>query len=460
MKKNIISLVVVALIILATVVVPAPAGLDAAGLRGLGLLLATIVLYVTGALPLVVTTLLAMALMPILGIMPFSDVWPAFGNSAVFFMLASFGVSAAMGNTNIPQIITRAILHWSRGKSRRLCFGFMGAAALVSSLMSDIPTCVMFSALALDLLRAAGEDSPGKSRLGRALMIAVPVGSIIGGFATPAGNGLNIMVMGAVESVGGVSLSFAQWAAAGIPLAIVMVVFCSFWLHTCCKPQDLDVTVIERVREELAPAARITSVDVRFLVVLSLMVAFWVASSWVSAINVTQVSIIGVVVMHLPGIQLLQGKDFVKGVSWETFVMCGGIIALGTGVQSTGAITWLVDMALSGVELWPLICVLAVLSLIACVVHLCTPVAGAIYALTCVPLVTAAVVLGIDPRVVGLIVGVWICSTFMQPLDLVYLLTYSHGYYTMGQLARFGVLPTVLLLVLTVTWIPALCSIM
>jgi sodium-dependent dicarboxylate transporter 2/3/5 len=189
------------------------------------------------------------------------------------------------------------------------------------------------------------------------------------------------------------------------------------------------------------------------------MVILWVVSSWVPALNITLIAIAGVFVMHLPGIQLLKGKEFLQGVSWETFIVCGGIIALGTGVQGTGAIQWVVNGVLGSVEGFPFVVILLALSIIPCVVHMITPAAGSIFALTCAPLVTAAIALNIDPCIAGLIVGIWVCITFTQPFDLVYLLTYSYGYYTSGELVRYGVLPTLLLLALSVTLLPALCLI-
>ena len=60
----------------------------------------------------------------------------------------------------------------------------------------------------------------------------------------------------------------------------------------------------------------------------------------------------------------------------------------------------------------------------------------------------------------ALFAGLWICVVFMQPFDLVYLLTYSYGYYTSKDLIAFGAIPTVVLLALSVIWIPAICAVL
>jgi sodium-dependent dicarboxylate transporter 2/3/5 len=289
-------------------------------------------------------------------------------------------------------------------------------------------------------------------------MIAVPTGAILGGFATPAGNGLNVMVMQTVESIGGTPLTFLQWSIVGIPIVLIMVIVCSLWIKRFCRLENEHVE-IDALLKRLDTHEPLSRCDIKFMTILSIMVILWVVSSWVPALNITLIAIAGVFVMHLPGIQLLKGKEFLQGVSWETFIVCGGIIALGTGVQGTGAIQWVVNGVLGSVEGLPFVVILLALSIIPCVVHMITPAAGSIFALTCAPLVTAAIALNIDPCIAGLIVGIWVCITFTQPFDLVYLLTYSYGYYTSGELVRYGVLPTLLLLALSVTLLPALCLI-
>ena len=458
--KSLASLALALAVISISANAPTLDGLTAAGLSGIGVLVATIILMITEALPLPITMLSMMSAAFLLGVASFSDICASFGNSAVFFMLASFGVSAGLMNTNIPQAFVERVVDWSRGKSKRLVAGFLAASAITSSFMSDVPTCVIFGAFAAKLLEASGHDKPGESSLGRSLMIAVPAGAILGGFATPAGNGLNIMVMNSVNQMANANLTFVKWCAAGIPLMAAMATICTLVILRMFKPHNISVEVIRIAEQKTEGSTKLGKKDLKFAVIMFVMIALWISSSWVPQINITVVAVLGVLAMHLPGVDLLKGKDFVLGVSWESIIMCGGIIAIGTVVQSTGAISWLVDLALTGSSIWPTAALLFVFSLIPCLIHLATPVAGAIYALSCIPLITAAMALGIDPCIAALFAGLWICVVFMQPFDLVYLLTYSYGYYTSKDLIAFGAIPTVVLLALSVIWIPAICAVL
>ena len=48
--------------------------------------------------------------------------------------------------------------------------------------------------------------------------------------------------------------------------------------------------------------------------------------------------------------------------------------------------------------------------------------------------------------------------SYLLPLDCVPVLTYGYGYYTMADMVRVGWIPSVVLVALSVTLLPALCA--
>ena len=101
---------VAAAIVVAAMALPAPEGLSFAGKMSLALLVAGIVLWVAEPVPFAVTGIAIMILLPAFGILPFSSgegttVWLAWVSSVIFFVLASFGLSAALLKTKIPMRI-------------------------------------------------------------------------------------------------------------------------------------------------------------------------------------------------------------------------------------------------------------------------------------------------------------------------------------------------------------------
>lgn len=64
---------------------------------------------------------------------------------------------------------------------------------------------------------------PLKSNFGKALMMSVAWGSLIGGFGTPAGNGPNPLAIGFMKDMAGVDVSFLDWMKYGVPVSIILI---------------------------------------------------------------------------------------------------------------------------------------------------------------------------------------------------------------------------------------------
>ena len=64
---------------------------------------------------------------------------------------------------------------------------------------------------------------PGSSSLGKAIMMGIPIASLIGGVATPAGSSVNILGIHLIEETVNVHVSFVEWMAIGIPMVLVLV---------------------------------------------------------------------------------------------------------------------------------------------------------------------------------------------------------------------------------------------
>ena len=97
-----------------------PAGLTAAGYHSLVLFGVTIVLWVSGLLPIAVTALLSMVMLPLTGILPAKQTYALFGNEAVFFILGAFILAASMSSTGLSARLARTMMARFGRTPRRL----------------------------------------------------------------------------------------------------------------------------------------------------------------------------------------------------------------------------------------------------------------------------------------------------------------------------------------------------
>src|SRR5512136_2219459 len=114
-----------------------PEGLSADGYRSLVLFGATIVLWISGLLPIAVTALLSMVMLPLLGIMDAKKTYSMFGNEALFFILGAFILAAAMTGTGLSARLARAMLARFGKTPTRLAVTVFLLSAFLSFVMSE-----------------------------------------------------------------------------------------------------------------------------------------------------------------------------------------------------------------------------------------------------------------------------------------------------------------------------------
>jgi sodium-dependent dicarboxylate transporter 2/3/5 len=184
------------------------------------------------------------------------------------------------------------------------------------------------------------------------------------------------------------------------------------------------------------------------------MIILWLCSNFIPWPGVVDTALIGLIIMFLPGIDLLDGKEFIKSVNWDVVMMTGTLIALGGIVQSTGGVAWMVDSLLGDASMWPFLLLVLAMSLVPCIIHIFVPLAGAIYALSLIPLVSVALAAGISPLIPAMMVAIWMNFECILPTDTIFMLTYANGFYEFKDTIKIGIPLTIIVVLLTVVWVP------
>ncbi|MDP7473257.1 MAG: SLC13 family permease, partial [Vicinamibacterales bacterium] len=209
----------------ATVVVlllPTPADLPPEGQRLGAVFLAAIILWATEAIPIAVTALLVIVLQPIFEVAELDAAFNAFVSPVFFFVLAMFCIAASVTNAGLDRRFAYWLLARAGTDSRRVIAALIIGTAATSVMISDVPACAIFMSIGLGVMSRLNLE-PGKSSIGKAIMIGVPIGSLIGGVTTPAGSSVNIIGLHFIQEFGNVTVTFVEWMAIGLPMAIGLV---------------------------------------------------------------------------------------------------------------------------------------------------------------------------------------------------------------------------------------------
>ena len=455
-KKKSIGLYLAIFVIAVSLFIPGGDSLSATGVHTVGILVAFLIMLVTEALPVVVTSLIFCGLMPVLGVTPsLAEALTGFSKPIVFFTLASFGIAAALTTIPLSQRILRALLRRFGSDIGSVLLAMMVACALFSSIVSNVPTCAIFMALSLDFLKLYKNEADRK-KTGRAFMIAIPIASMIGGMMTPAGSSVNLIAIEQLEAHTDMTVSFVQWMCAGIPMCVVLIPLAWQLAVRVYKPvavskediQDFITSISEGIPDKMGIQ------EIKVMAIIGVMLALWISSSWISLINVMIVATLGCCVMFLPGIDVLDVDTFLKENSWDAFFLVGTVLSISEAMITNGVSDFISSLIPAlNVSTPVLIAFVAVLIFASLIV---IPVATSLIPILSATLIVVAVNADASPALIMMTAAICACNCYLLPLDTVTLITYGKGYYAMTDMAKSTIFLQLAIVALSALWLPVI----
>ena len=442
-KKGLIGLVIAVVLVLICGLLPESEGITRQGLMSLGMFLGAIVMWICETMPMLITAFLVMFLFPVFGVMPLNTVFTSFGGTAFFFAIATFGISAALESTSIPLRICRALTKRAKGNSNALVIGLMFACAITSAIMSNLSTTIIYLSLALALLKANGCE-PGKSNLGRCLLIGIPAMSGCGGMITPAGTPGNALIIGVLAQQG-INISFLQWFLIFAPMALICCLISGLTLTAVFKPERIEEDAIKELESRVAECGPLKPNEKKTVAIILIILVLWILGTWIPALNVTIVAVVGLAVLFLPGINVLDYDTMVKKTNWNLAFTIGSVGVLIGALTSSGIVDTLVTPMFSGMGGMNVILMMFIVGVVVCVIRAFIPTAPAIVALFAPLLLPLAALTAATPTAVMVIPAFWACTPLLLWFEPIYLFTYGYGYYTPGQLLKWGWIPSLIM---------------
>ena len=459
MKKDSVALRVVSVLVAAALFIFGMKGtpfngLSQEGFKAIFILLAAVVLWMTEAIPVLMTALLLLPAFTYAGVMAPNDFYSASSSSAVFFTLAGFGIGAALLNTNFATVIMNFLLKLAKGDAKKIIRGVLILTAVVSLIVANYAAIIAVLGLSAAIVKCLGDPKPGESGLAKGIMLAVPWGSMCGGVAMPCSNGINVVLMNLLQKQVGVEVSFFQWCVIGIPCAIILTAFTAWWLPKYCCPEKLTDEQLKALDEKYGKKVTFDAKDWKFIAIVAIMVALWITSNWIKIFDTTRVALLGVGVMMIPGIDLLDGKQFTKSIAPMGVIMLLCIMPIATAISSTGAGDWIASVLFGGAGNWSKFTLLLMMAVGAMIIHLLVPSGNSNAALCGALLFGIASSLGVKGAAVCLILGMMCGNNFLAAYEGIYGFTFGYGHYTFKDVLKCGAPIELLQIILCVTIVP------
>lgn len=414
---------------------PTPDGLAPEGQRAIGVFLVCLVLWVTNMLPLAITGIFAIVLVPLMGVLPHRETLGLFGNEAVFFILGAFILAGAVMQSGLGNRVALTMIDRFGSSPRRLLISIFLLAACLSFFMSEHAVAAMLFPIVLEISKSLGLR-PGRSNYGKTLFFALAWGCVIGGVATFLGGARVPLAIGILNETTGGTIGFLEYTVAVFPVVVIMLAV-GYLLLTRFFP--VDVTGVEEAREVIdRRVRRLGKVTLREYAVGLVLVATVLA--WMTLgtrLGLSTIALTSVVALFV--LRLVSWKDIEEYVNWGIILMYGGAIILGSALDKSGAAEYLVGTLLGQWATGPVM-VVAVISLLTLLLTEAMSNAAIIAVLLPVG-IGLAQKMGMEPTVMTLAVALPAGLAFMFPMSTpANALAVSSSYVSVRDMVRGGVI--------------------
>jgi anion transporter len=373
--------------LLVVCVLPTPQGLPVAGQFMLGMLLFSVILWVTEAVDYAVSAVMITALMAfLLGMAPnvakpgemlgtsaaLTLALGGFANTALALVAAALFISAAMTITGLDKRIALVVLSRVGARSNRVVMGAILVGIVLSFLVpSTTARVACLVPIMMGIIAAFGVDK--KSRLAGIIMIATAQAASIWNVGVKTAAAQNMVAVGFIEKTLKVTITWLDWFIAAAPWAVLMSIALYFVMMKMMPPETEEVAggkeAIARALHEMGP---MTLNEKKLLATTLILLCFWATEKVLHPFDTSSTTIAAIALMFMPWVGVMGWKQAQSKIPWGTVVLFGVGISLGSALLSTKAAGWLANEIVQNLGLAGsgAFVVLALLSLFLIVVHL------------------------------------------------------------------------------------------
>ncbi|PIC72920.1 DASS family sodium-coupled anion symporter [Sporosarcina sp. P17b] len=336
-----------------------PEGMNPAAKSVLAVTLWVATWWITEAIPIPVTSLLPIVLLPLTGAMEADAVTSSYGNDIIFLFLGGFFIATAMEKWNLHKRLALGIIAFIGTGTQRILLGFMTATAFLSMWVSNTAAVMMMIPMGLAItaqVAAALKGTPEEKELPKfekTLIFGIGYAGTIGGLGTLIGTPPNIILAAQVKELFGVEISFAGWMLIAVPIVIVLLF--STWIYLGRFAFKMNIKGLpggkEVIQEERKALGKMTFEEKAVGAVFAFAAFMWITREflWITILPSLKDGMIAVVaaalLFSIPtskkfGKRILGWEDS-KEIPWGILLLFGGGLAIAAGFRETGLSEWI-----------------------------------------------------------------------------------------------------------------------
>ncbi len=432
--------------------------------------------WLTEAVPIAVTSLLPLIILPLFGVMNGKEVAKMYANDIIFLFLGGFMVAMAIQKWNLHKRLSLKIISVTGSSASMVLLGFMIATSFLSMWISNTATTMMMIPIAMSLTAHTGDEN---KKFATGLFMGIAYAASIGGITTLIGTPPNMVFVKVfdISFPGAPDISFTDWLIFALPLGLLLFAITYFLIRLFYVKSSPFISK-DKINDLTSQMGKTSYEEKTVLIIFVLMALFWifrkkieigsmVIHGWSellpnpSYINDGTVAIFFAILLFLIPAKSQKGQILdwktTRQLPWNVVLLFGGGFALAEAFVKSGLTKWLAGSltALSGTS--PIIIILAITTLVALITQLTSDTSTAQIVLPI--LAGMAIAIKINPVLIMIPATFASSTAFMTPVATPpNAIAYGTGQIKMTDLLKTGgiinLIGIVLITLLVYYWAP------
>ncbi|WP_411993037.1 SLC13 family permease [Agarivorans sp. DSG3-1] len=296
------------------------------------LVMITLALWSTGAIPPFLTGLLFFALAATFKLIPSDILFSGFGSTAVWLIISGFIIGSAISVSGLGKKLALAISPHLSASYTHLIAGLVFSAMLLGFVMpSSVGRAVVLVPIGMALAEQMGFTQGSKGRIGIATALALSCN--IPSFAILPANIPNMILAGSSETLFDISFNYTEYLLLHFPILGIVKSILIVMLVLRIFPAELPAS--QPIASSEQGEKFDSKLQKRVAILLSITLLFWVTDS-IHGINPAWVGLITAVILLMPKWGVVTAKSFNNSVDFGTIVFVAAALGLGALVNSSG----------------------------------------------------------------------------------------------------------------------------
>jgi len=314
----------------------------------LAVFLASIILWITEAIPNYLTSLILIVTLVLTGVLPEETAYHQLGHEVMWLNILSFVLASMLVTTGAA----RRFALWfiiKFGKNATSIFLSFLIINLILSAFISATTAKAAILLPIFMVIAAIYGATGganRNNFGRNIVLQNLFQINVGASAFLTGSGANLLAAALIGGAIGSNIFYTDWLLLAFPIALCLLLI--GWVVGTrilfpLKPEEQTPQIeggMDRLRQEITKMGKIKVTEIKSIIIFVTVLVLWFTDRW-HGVSATAVAFLGAIVSLLPGVGAVKWNDV--NIPWHLLLFSAGAYTLGAGFKQTDLPAILVD---------------------------------------------------------------------------------------------------------------------